>query len=466
MRKVWVIAVREYLAAVRTKAFIISLLLMPVLMGGSIVMQIIFKNIEDRGEKHFAIIDRTPGEEIYAALDKAVQRRNQFQIFDPETNKQVKPAFKLERVPPSAADPDAMQQQRYELSQQVQSGSYFGFLEIGADVYRVNNSSTAVSDQDESQRLMAALYGGDQQSDPERIRYQSKMPQDSSFSLWAEKVINEAVQEKRWAEARQPRQKVLAILRPVPLAAKGLSRRDPQTGRIIDAATESQIVRFIAPMALIIVMFMMIMVGATPLLGSVLEEKMGRIAEVMLGSVRPFQLMMGKLTGMIGTSLTVSALYLTGLYWIAHRYGLTDFFSFSILAWFLVYLVLAMVLYGSIFAALGSACTTSAEAQSFVTPVILIAVIPMMILVHVIQEPNDTFSTAISFFPPSTPMMMIARLAVPPGLPWWEPVLGAALLLATTAAIVYAGGRIFRVGLLMQGQGAKLHDLARWVIRG
>ncbi len=436
MRKVWVIAVREYLAAVRTKAFIISLLLMPVLMGGSIVMQIIFKKIEDRGEKHFAIIDRTPGEAIYAALEKAAESRNQFEIFDPETNKQVKPSFKLESIPPSVPDPEAMQEQRFELSQQVQAGKYFGFLEIGADVYQVKADSVPDTDRDESRRLMAAIYGDDHHSDPERIRYQTKMPQDSSFSLWAEKVINEVVQEKRWAERRQPRQQVLAVLRQVPLAAKGLSRRDPQTGRIIDAATESQIVRFIAPIALILVMFMMIMVGATPLLGSVLEEKMGRIAEVMLGSVRPFQLMMGKLTGMIGTSLTVSALYLGGLYFVAHRYGLTDFFSVGILA------------------------------QSFVTPVILVAVIPMMVLVHVIQEPNDAFSTAISFFPPCTPMMMIARLAVPPGLPWWEPVLGAAVLLATTAAFVYAGGRIFRVGLLMQGQGAKLHDLARWVIQG
>jgi ABC-2 type transport system permease protein len=466
MRKVWVIAVREYLAAVRTKAFIISLLLMPVLMGGSIVMQIIFKKIEDRGEKHFAIIDRTPGEEIYKALEKAAEKRNQFEIFDPETNKQVKPSFKLERIRPSDPDPEAMQEQRFELSQQILAGKYFGLLEIGADVYRVNADSAPDTDRDESRRLMAAIYGDDHHSDPERLRYQTKMPQDASFSLWAEKVVNEAVQEKRWAERRQPRQQVLAVLRPVPLAAKGLSRRDSQTGRIIDAATESQIVRFIAPVALILVMFMMIMVGATPLLGSVLEEKMGRIAEVMLGSVRPFQLMMGKLTGMIGTSLTVSALYLSGLYFVAHRYGLTDFFSFGILAWFLVYLVLAMVFYGSIFAALGSACTTSAEAQSFVTPVILVAVIPMMVLVHVIQEPNDAFSTAISFFPPCTPMMMIARLAVPPGLPWWEPVLGAVLLLATTAGFVYAAGRIFRVGLLMQGQGAKLHDLARWVIQG
>lgn len=466
MRKVWVIAVREYLAAVRTKAFLISLLLMPVLMGGSIVMQIIFKKIEDRGERHFAVIDRTSGEELYAALAKAAEKRNQYEILDPETNRQVKPAFKIERIEPSGSDSEAMQQQRFELSQQVQSGKYFGFLEIGKDVFRVGEASGPVDDRDESQRLMEAIYGDDHHNDPERVRYQSKMPQDSSFSLWAERVINEAVQEKRWADAKQPRQKVLAILKPVPLAAKGLSRRDPETGRIIDAATESQVVRFLAPMALIIVMFMMIMVGATPLLSSVLEEKMGRIAEVMLGSVRPFQLMMGKLAGMIGTSLTVSSLYLGGLYFLAHRYGLTDFFSFGMLAWFLIYLVLAMVFYGSIFAAVGSACTTSTEAQSFVTPVILVAVIPMMVLVHVIQQPNDAFSTTISFFPPSTPMMMIARLSVPPGLPWWEPVLGALLMLATTSVIVYAGGRIFRVGLLMQGQGAKLKEMARWVFQG
>jgi ABC-2 type transport system permease protein len=466
MRKVWVIAVREYLAAVRTKAFIISMLLMPVLMGGSIVMQIIFKKIEDRGTREFAIIDRSPGGEIFTALEKAVEKRNQFQVFDPETNKQVKPKFKLERIEPSAPDTDAMQEQRFTLSQQIQAGKYYGLLEIGSEVYQVKVDATPVTDQDESRRLMEAIYGSDQHSDPERIRYQSKMPQDSSFSLWADRVINEAVQEKRWAVAKQPRQQVLAILKPVPLAAKGLSRRDSETGRIIDAATESQVVRFLAPMALIVVMFMMIMVGATPLLGTVLEEKMGRIAEVMLGSVRPFQLMMGKLAGMIGTSLTVATLYLIGLYYLAHRYGLTDFFSFSILAWFVLYLVLAMILYGSIFAAVGSACTTSAEAQSFVTPIILVAVIPMMVLIHVIQEPNDAFSTAISFFPPSTPMMMIARLAVPPGLPWWQPVLGAILLLATATGFVYAAGRVFRVGLLMQGQGAKLHDLARWVIRG
>jgi len=438
---------------------------------------VIFKNIEDTGEKRFAVIDRTSGEHIFAALEKAAQRRNAAEIFDPETHKQNRPTFVVERVEPSGDTAEAMAQQRFELCQQVLAGKYFGLLEIGTDVYQYSSLSPAggrgqgegathTAQPLDEKELLAALSPANTGNDRVRIRYQTKTPQYLAFSIWAEKIVNEAIQEKRWADARQPRETVLAILQPVPLVAKGLSKRDARTGAIEDAATESQIARFIAPVALIVVMFMMIMVGATPLVGGVLEEKMGRIAEVMLGSVQPFQLMMGKLIGMIGISLTIVALYLAGLYWLARHYGLADMFSIGLLAWFLVYLILAVVLYGSIFVAIGSACTTSAETQTLLMPVIIVAVIPMLVLIHVIQEPNSVFSTSISFFPPATPMVMVGRLSVPPGIPWWQPALGVVLLLATTAGFVYAAGRIFRVGLLMQGQGAKFTDLARWVVRG
>jgi ABC-2 type transport system permease protein len=92
--------------------------------------------------------------------------------------------------------------------------------------------------------------------------------------------------------------------------------------------------------------------------------------------------------------------------------------------------------------------------------------LPLFIWVNVIQEPTSAFSTAVSLFPPATPMLMVARQAVPPGIPVWQPLLGIALVLATTFLCVYAAGRIFRVGLLMQGKGARFGDLVRWVIRG
>ena len=96
----------------------------------------------------------------------------------------------------------------------------------------------------------------------------------------------------------------------------------------------------------------------------------------------------------------------------------------------------------------------------------VIACIPLFSLVNVIQEPDSPFALAISFFPPATPMLMIARQAVPPGIAWWQPVLGVVVVLATTLLCVYAAGRIFRVGILMQGKGARFGEMVKWVLRG
>src|SRR5216683_7368756 len=147
MRKVLVIAVREYLASVRTKSFLVSLLMMPLLMGASVVLQIIFKNIEDTGEKRFAVIDRSAGAHLFAALEKAAERRNTVEIFDPDTHKQIRPTFAVERIEPSTATSEAMAQQRFELCQQILAGKYFGLLEIGPDVYQYSPGSGAISPQ-------------------------------------------------------------------------------------------------------------------------------------------------------------------------------------------------------------------------------------------------------------------------------------------------------------------------------
>ena len=90
----------------------------------------------------------------------------------------------------------------------------------------------------------------------------------------------------------------------------------------------------------------------------------------------------------------------------------------------------------------------------------------MFMMTSVIREPNSAVVRGFSFFPFATPTLMIARQATPPGLPWWEPVLGAVLVLATTVLCVWAAGRIFRVGILMQGKGARIGEIFKWVFRG
>ena len=249
----------------------------------------------------------------------------------------------------------------------------------------------------------------------------------------------------------------------VPVESKGLARLDPKTGEIEDASEQSKVASFLVPFVLLMLMFMVVLMGATPLMQGVVEEKMQRIAEVLLGSVSPFGLMMGKLLGMAAVSLTITGVYLGGAYWAALHYGFAEHVPPALLLWFVLFQGLAALMYGSLFIAIGAACSDMKETQNLLWPVMLLACLPMFMLVNVIQEPNGPAATGLSFFPFSTPMLMVARLAIPPGVPWWQPIVGVLVVLATTLICVWAAGRIFRVGILMQGKGAQLGDLLRWV---
>ena len=106
------------------------------------------------------------------------------------------------------------------------------------------------------------------------------------------------------------------------------------------------------------------------------------------------------------------------------------------------------------------------EAQNLLLPVMLLVCLPLFVLGSLIREPNSAVVTGLSFFPFVTPMLMTARLAIPPGPDPWQPTVAVVVVLAVTVACVYAAGRIFRVGILMQGKGARFGQLLQWVFRG
>ena len=125
------------------------------------------------------------------------------------------------------------------------------------------------------------------------------------------------------------------------------------------------------PIILLMLMFLLIMMGAGSLLNAVVEEKSQRIAEVVLGSIRPFPFMLGKLLGGLGVSLTASSVYIIGGAITVTRMGFGDFVPYDILPWFFVYLITAVTMMGSVFAALGSACNDVKDAQSMQMPAML-----------------------------------------------------------------------------------------------
>jgi ABC-2 type transport system permease protein len=427
MRKTLVIAVREYQAAVRTKAFLISLLVMPVLMGGSVAAQLLLRGRVDTEPKRFAVIDRTPSPGVYDELEARVAERNAHE----------NPPFVLESVAPQADEDE----QRLQLSERIRRRDLFGFVEI---------------------RLAAP---GGASAEPFVLHYQSNSATHDAFPHWVQKVLKE-IQVQRYTAAHRAvtPADLQTLLEPVDLKALGLTKRKPDG--TLETDTQNPVASILMPLGLLMLMFMMVLLGSTPLIQGVVEEKMLRIAEVLLGSVRPFQLMMGKLLGMVAVSLTLSVIYLGGAYWAAYHYGLTQFLPGHLLVWFVVYQALAVLMYGSVFIAIGAACTDMRETQSMIWPVMLLIASPLFIWTIVLEEPNSTFATVASLVPFATPMLMIIRQAVPPGVPWWQPILGVSLVLAMTAACVFAAGRIFRVGILMQGKGAQVGEMLRWVVKG
>jgi ABC-2 type transport system permease protein len=462
MPKAFVIALREYNAAVKTKAFLISLVILPALIGGSVLMQWMLKDQVDTSAKQFAVIDRTPNEKLAATLAAACEIWNTG-VLDP-SGRLTKPTFIIERVAPSGDGPEAIAQQRFDLSERVRQGTLFGFLEIGGRVFDLPDATREpLGLPDAEDDAATALPTGD---DRLAIRYQSSSPNYDAFRNWARPVINKAIQESRYVAEGLSADKVRAATQRVPLLTKGLTQRNPATGQFDEARDENPIVSFLVPGGLLMLMFMLILIGSTPLMQGVVEEKMQRIAEVLLGSVRPFDLMVGKLLGLVGVSVTLAAVYLSGAYWAARHYGYADLVSIEVLAWFLVYLVLGVMMYGSLFVAVGAACTDLRETQAMLWPVMLLAMIPMFVWFNVVKEPNSAFSTVASFLPNATPMLMLVRVAVPPGVAWWQPALGTLGVLAATLACVYAAGRIFRVGLLMQGKAATPRELLRWIFQG
>lgn len=439
MRKMIVVAVREYQAAVKTKAFIVSLVLMPVMMAASVFVQRMMRDKVDTADKRVAVVDQSG--RLFDAIAEAARVRNETTIFEEGdgARKQIQPRYLLERVESSTDDPS---QTTLQLSDRVRAREIFAFVTIGPHVV-------------------------DPVAEPAHnaVQYFSNSPTYDDIEKWLQGPLNGHIQKLRLQAAQLDPRVVEEATRPVSIANLGLVSVDA-AGKIASAEETNKVANFFMPMGLMMLMFMVVMIGASPLIQSVLEEKMQRIAEVLLGSIPPFQLMMGKLLGMVGVSLTIATVYMIGAYIAMRQADYGRFFPAHVVWWFVVFQALAVLMYGALFIAIGAAVSDLKEAQNMTTPVMLLVVGPMFVWMHIVREPTSTFSLIVSLFPPATPMLMLMRQAVPPGIPLWQPLAGVVGVLLMTTFCVFAAGRIFRAGILMQGKGAKVGEMMRWVFRG
>lgn len=477
LSRIWTIAARDYSAAVRTKGFIIGLVLMPVMMFGGLVVGRLTRDFVDVTDKRVAVIDLTPGEAILPTLVSAAEQRNAKDLLDEKTGKQKAAKFIFERVPPPPPeDKSAVEAQRLALSERVRTDELFAFIEIGKDVLSVNlpkvptaeevrearEAAASVSAFDLDARIDAAAKALGEDA---TVRYTTNRPTYGDVRAFVQEKVAVQAQAARAAALNLSPAMVMAAARP-PLVANAPPYFRDAGGEVKQESKQGQVMSFIMPFALLFLLFIVVLIGASPLTTNVVEEKQLRIAEVLLGSVSPFQLMMGKLVGGVGVALTLATVYLVGGYIGAREFGIAKYLTPGMIAAFALFTILATFMYGGLFIAAGAAVTNIKEAQSLITPVMLLVMLPLFFFQPMLNDPSGPIARAATFFPFSAPMVTVMRLGIPPGLAGWEIALAAVITVATTIVIVWAAGRVFRIGILMQGQAAHVGQLLRWVVSG
>lgn len=433
MYRILRIARRDYIAAVFTKGFLIGLILAPVLMCGGLLAIPIMKHVEP-SERRLMILD--PSGTLEGPLLEAASQHNQVK---PGKSRHG-PALHFEFQTPQT---NALENQRLDLADRVKSGSIHAFVEIPPEVFLTNGRPSR-----------------------SRIQYYARSSAMDETRGWLEQTLNDELRRRRFQAAGIEPARLEALEAWFNIQGMTLPSRDSTTGEVKAARKENEFSTVGIPMVAIIAMMMLVMMGAMPLLQSVLEEKSQRIAEVLLGCASPWEIMAGKLLGGVAVTLTAMLFYGGAGFTAMSSMAISGVVPLGLIPWFVVFGISAVLMYGSVAVALGSACSDAKDAQHLQMPVMMPLLIPAMMMMPLVKEPNSTLATVLSLFPPFTPLLMVLRLGSPAGVPAWQAWIGLVGVLLTTAFTIWIAGRIFRVGILMQGKLPSFAEILRWGWRG
>ena len=223
------------------------------------------------------------------------------------------------------------------------------------------------------------------------------------------------------------------------------------------------ITKMMIPFFFMFLMYMGIVGIGQQMLSSVIEEKNSRVIEVLLSALSPFQLMAGKILGLVAIGLTVMSLWAAAAYGAASWQGFKIEISLGLLFYFVVYYILGFLLFSAILAAIGSICNTFKESQSLMMPLVLIIVIPIISAQKLIQNPDGTLAQVLSFVPPVTPLVMILRISAGHDIPFLEILASILLLIVAVFVAIWLASKVFRTGILMYGKRPSLGEISRWL---
>ena len=457
MNKIRLIIRREYLTRIRKKFFIIMSVLGPLIFAAYILIPMYFATLEDKEEKLMVVIDDS------GLFTEQGPEGHEFIIQETETLKfQV-----VEGVPIET------------FKETFEESGYYGLLFIPANILASESSliySTKQTSIEISEYLKRSM-----ESEIEDLKLaQHEIADIEKILAEVETTIN--VRNIKWT--------------------KDGKTQESNTGVIMG----------IGYLGGMLIFFFIFFFGSQVMRG-VIEEKVSRIIEVIVSSVKPYQLMMGKIIGVGLVGLTqfliwmiLSAVLVTGLKAAVfpelnqtpteqvvssdlfdQGAGVQDlampspenmanedmdmaqeiFASLKsinagvMIASFLFYFIFGYLLYASMFAVIGSAVDNETDTQQLIFPVILPLILGLYVMISAINNPDNALSFWFSIIPFTSPVVMMVR--IPFGVPWWQIALSGSLLIATFLGMTWVAAKVYRTGILMYGKKNSYKEIWKWL---
>lgn len=463
-RKVIAVIKREYITRVKTKGFIASVVLTPLLMLiGTLLPILMTMRTQHTSEKietvhtsekiktiHISekiktvvVFDET--NEIFPKMEAAINA-------DPVFRHNEKRGYRLvERESNFNGNLEAKKQ----LNRQLQNRDIEAYLEIPKDVL---------------ERGQVGYYA----------KTTANFDQLNTFKQILSNIVTDMRFEKRGYSGPEIRSLMRGVQLNI-LTVEATSKNDNEVNKVEDE-TATWVKRGLG-YGLGILLYMFTIVYATFVMRSVLEEKTTRIVEVIISSIEPYQLLLGKLIGVCSVCLTMFAIWVffgvllaMNLNPILRIFGvdappeqinqiihIIKANSGPTLFYFVIYFVSGFSLYSIVYAAIGAICNSSEEAQQASTPVAMMLIIPMILgPSQILKAPDSPLNIALSHFPFFSPFFMFMRInTLTP--PLWEILLNIATMVIAAFVAIVILGKIYRIGILMYGKRPSLVELWRWL---
>jgi ABC-2 type transport system permease protein len=402
MHNIWLIAKREYTERIKTKGFLIATILIPLLMGGGLFG---VATLAERSKTtaHIAVVGTQP--QLEADLKREL-----------ENGKDSK--MTVDVLPAST--------EHAALDREMANKLLDGYLVI----------------------VPAAMHGQRPTFD-----FTPRSTADLATSSAIEQALHRVLTREYLAEKGVSETETGALLAPVTLNVLG------KNGAHGNSRTS-----FLVAYVLFFLMYMVVLLYGMNVARSIIEEKTSRVFEVLLATIKPDELLAGKILGVGAVGLTQVAIWMVAAGLIAARLGATSGVQISMpqVVFFIVYFALGYALYSAVAAALGAMTNSEQELQQLNMFLMMPLFFSMLMLMPVVTNPNSLMSRIVSQIPFCAPLLMDLRISISMPQPW-EIALSIGLILVTIYAVLWVSSRIYRVGILMYGKKPNLPEILRWL---